>query len=336
MHVIHRVVLMTLSVFAIGLVGCGDGDDGRPASGPAPAQNAAPSSAAPSSKPSPNASAAEVAKEARGKVSCPAKIQTPARAADMPVDDVVGVRPGLTYDEAANLILCSDELMVVTLNNSRHFGIQTYGQSVRQGMSGRIAKERVQKTGEQIMREMQANAMARANNAVVRDMQPGEAKWHVGTMGLPGQERVIQVAREEWFAADRKPPLASVEQALRDKYGTPTDAQDSGNGRRLAWAYDPFGRPITETSPLFGRCIGSPDPDAGVSLSPDCGIVVTAAVYSLRDNPELAEYMQVSVMDQANGYELITTTEQALQQMENDRRAKEVEDAAKNADKPTL
>jgi len=336
MNVIHRVVLVTLSVFAIGLAGCGDGDDGQPASGSTRTQNTAPSSAAPSNKPSPNASAAEVAKEARGKVSCPAKIQTAARAPDAPVDDVVGVRPGLTYDEAANLILCSDELMVVALNNRRHFNIQTYSQEVRQGMSGRTAKERVQKTSQQIMQEMQNNAMARANNAVVRDLQPGEAKWHVGTMGLPGQERVIQVAREEWFAADRKPPLASVQQALLDKYGTPTGTNERGRGHAITWAYDPFGRLITETSPLFGRCTGNPDPDAGVNLSPDCGIVVTAAVYPPRDNPELAEYMQVSVVDQANGYELITTTEQELQRMENDRRAKEVEDAAQNADKPML
>jgi YD repeat-containing protein len=328
-----RLILLTSMTTCL-LVACGGEQEAKTA--PAPTPGKPPAANAAKTNTNTSASAQEVAREARGKIKCPARLQTPARAADAPVDAVVGVRPGLTYDEAANVVMCTDELMVVTLNNSRHFNIQTYGQTIRQGMSGRIAKERVQKTGKQIMQEMQDNAMARGTNRVVRDVLPGESKWHVGTMGLPGEERVINAAREEWFAADRKPPIASVEKALIDKYGTPTRTRDHGNGRMLTWAYDPFGRPITETSPLFGACYGNPDPDAGVNLSPDCGIVVTATVQPPRDNPELAEYMQVGVVDQAAGYALVTSTEQAMLAQETARRAKQVEDAAKNADAPTL
>src|SRR5690606_37298471 len=60
-----------------------------------------------------DASAAEVADEARGKVRCPAKPRTAARPAGAPVDDVIGVRPGLAYDEAVNLVLCTHDLLVV-------------------------------------------------------------------------------------------------------------------------------------------------------------------------------------------------------------------------------
>ncbi len=42
------------------------------------------------------------------------------------------------------------------------------------------------------------------------------------------------------------------------------------------------------------------------------------------------------MIDQASGYEAITGTEQALQKVDAQRKAKEVNDAAKNADAPQL
>jgi hypothetical protein len=104
----------------------------------------------------------------------------------------------------------------------------------------------------------------------------------------------------------------------------------------LSWSYDPRQRPITETSPLYQRCRGTADPDGGTNFSPDCGIVVEAHVQGLRENPDLAEYLQVGVIDQAGGYDLLTSTEQGLQKLENERRAREVEEASKNAVAPDL
>jgi hypothetical protein len=228
--------------------------------------------------------------------------------------------------------------MVVQADNSRGFQVQTYGQTIRQGFNGRFAEPRVEKTSKQIMQEMQDDAMARGSNAVrPDDMQPGKSKWYVGTMGVPGQERVVNAAREEWFEQGRNPTIASVEQAVITKYGTPTSNRDMGvSGKYLTWAYDPSARLITETSPLVTSCTGSADPDGGVNLSPDCGLVVSAVIFPMPDNPELSQYLQVSVVDQAGGYERISATEQALQQQENQRRAEQVQDAAKNADAPTL
>jgi hypothetical protein len=185
------------------------------------------------------------------------------------------------------------------------------------------------------MKEMQNDMFARSGNAVREDMKPGQAKWFVGTMGLPDQERVISVAREEWFEEGRNPTLASVEEALIKKYGTPSRAQTGGQ-RWLTWIYDPFGRIATETSPLSNTCGGNNQPGGGENYSPDCGLVVSAMIFPLRENPALARYFQVGVVDQAGGYERITSTEQALQQHEAQRRADEVKDAAKHAAKPQL
>ncbi|MBL8199734.1 MAG: hypothetical protein JNK40_02070 [Chromatiales bacterium] len=285
--------------------------------------------------PSGNASAEQVAEEARGNVKCPAKVKTPARAANAPVDDVVGVRPGMTYEEAANVVMCSNDLMVVTGPITRGFNIQTYGETLRQGFTARLAEPRVEKTSKQIMQEMQDDMMARSGNAVRYDLKPGQSKWNVTTMGLPGEEKVIGAGREEWYAEGKNPTMASVADALMKKYGTPSIDQDNPGQRFIRWVYDPFGRLATETSPIRSQCAGT-GASGGVNLSPDCGIVVEAHIIPMQDNPDLARSLETGVVDQANGYELVTTVEQTLQEREQQKRAKAVEEASKNADAPTL
>jgi hypothetical protein len=283
-----------------------------------------------------SATAEEVAEAARGRVKCPAKVSLAERDPTAPVDDIVGVRPGMSYEEAANVVMCTHDLMVVQPETSRRFRIETYGHTVRQGFSARLAEPKVQKTSREIMQEMQDRSIARSTNRVVRDMQPGQAKWYVGTMGLPGKERVINAAREEWFEEGRNPTMASIERALIEKYGPPTQIQRDTRKTRLTWAYDPFGRAVGETSPLFNRCRGMADPDGGSSFSPDCGLVVAATVSALSTNPDLAEVMQVGIVDQGGGYEALVSTERGLQNLDVQRKARETEAASKNAATPTL
>lgn len=282
-----------------------------------------------------NATAQEVAAEARGGLDCPADITTPARPAGAPVDDIVGVRPGLTFNEAANVVLCTGELLVIQPGGSG-FNINTYGAKIRQGFSARDAEPRVVKSSEQYMREMSEEFAARSGNAVRQDMQPGQSKWYVSTMGLPGEERVIAVAREEWFAEGRNPTMESVADALIKKYGQPTRKQVMPQMIYLTWVHDPQGRFVPESGPLANRCNASPDPDGGVNLSPDCGLTIAANVQPERENPALAKFVQVGLSDQAGGYEAITRTEQALETGEMQRRAQQVKDAGQNADQPQL
>lgn len=291
------------------------------------------------------ATAEEVAAEARGKVRCPAKIKTPARAKEAPVDDIMGVRPGLAYEEAANLVMCTHDLLVVNADTSRRFNINTYGQTIRQGFGAAFAEAKVHKDARDYMRELNASAMARGSNAARNNDKPGQSAWYVATMGLPGEERVVSLAREEWFEEGRNPTRESVEQALIKKYGQPTHvwrAEQLPNGKltrhadTYKWVYDTFGRRVAETSPLYHRCAGISSTRGGGSYSPDCGIVVEALVLPVLDNIALARSMTVGVIDQAGGYELIMATEQALQQRDAERRAREVEEASRNAVAPSL
>ena len=165
-------------------------------------------------------------------------------------------------------------------------------------------------------------------------MKPGESKWYVGTIGLPGKERVINAAREEWFAEGRNPTMESVEQALLKKYGTPTRNQPSSGGQKyITWAYDTFGRPITETSPLFNQVHGRGR--SGWRRELLAGLRRGGRprpIFSMPDNPALSRFFQVGVVDQAGGYEALTATEQGLQQMDAARKAQQVKEAAKNSD----
>ena len=328
MQIIRSMLALTIAGV---LAGCGS--KAQPGPGGANASGAAASQ--PAQKKG-DASAEEVAEETRGKVRCPAKIKSAERAPQAPIDDIVGVRPGLTYEEAENLVLCTNDLMVAQVDTSRGFNINTYGQTLRQGFSAQFAEPRVQKTSQQYLKEMNDDFMARSGNAVRDNSRPGQSHWYVGTMGAPGQERVISVGREEWFAEGKNPTMTSVEQALLKKYGTPTRHQKAGNNIYLSWAYDPFGRLITETSPLFNQCTAVTGPDGGATFTPDCGTVVGAMVVSMNDNVDLGKSLSIGIVDQSGGYELLQSTKQAFERGEAQRRAEQVEAAAKNADAPQL
>ena len=294
-RVLHEQHRNALAILCVGLVLAACGSKHAPGGGAAGGGSAA----NPGRAPAGNASAEEVAAQARADLRCPARVKSAARAAGAPVDDVLGVRPGMTYQEAADTVLCSNELLVLQTELGRGFNIKTFGQKLRPGFAARPAEARVQKSSRQIMQEMQDSALARGGNAVVHDLQPGQAKWYVGTVGLPDAEIVVNVAREEWFQAGHNPTLAGrrAGAAWQVRQAHPPAAQQRRHLHYLG--VRPGGTSDYETSPLYNRCTGGSDPDGGVSLSPDCGEVVAAIVYPLPENTELARSMQVGVVDQA-------------------------------------
>ncbi|MEP7301009.1 MAG: hypothetical protein ABI699_05725 [Caldimonas sp.] len=329
----HGVLLLAVALVA----GC---DKGSPAAGtgqPAPAA-AKPATTAAKSARSGDASAEEVAREARGDVPCPAKSTLPARAAEAPVDDALGVRPGMSYEEAVAAVLCTHPLLVAAPEVSRNFRMNSYGQAIRQGFTARNAEPRVEKSGKQIVQEMQRDAVARSLNSRREDLVPGASKWYLATMGVPGRERVISVGRDERYASEQSPTVEATRAALIKKYGTPTQERRASPTElpTLRWAHDPAGRPVPEGTPLFTRCVSHPDPDVGVSLNPDCGLVVEAMLMPQKSNPDLVDRLKLTIVDQGGGYRSISETEAALGRGDAQRRAQEVEKSAKAGKAPSL
>jgi hypothetical protein len=312
--------VMCAAVFAV--AGCGGSDS----------QSDTPIGAVDATKPAPSgeATAEQVAKEMRGDVNCPAKASSP-RPAGAPVDDVVGARPGMSWNEAATFVMCDNPLMVVAENTGRNYSINTYGQKLRQGFDGEFAKPRVVKTSRDYLREMSEEAVRRSGNAVEIRLQPGQSRFYVSTMGLPGQEQVISVAREELYAEGKQPTIESLTQALISKYGQPSEANDGGTVVQLWWEYDPAGSKMQQP-----QCRISAGPDAATSLSTACGLTVAAQIQASNTNRELARSLAVTSQNGAWGYELLQRTEGALKAGDQAKKAKEVEDASKNAGAPKL
>jgi len=285
-----------------------------------------------------DASAAEVARAARGALTCPARSGLPPRAATAPADDALGVRPGMTYEEAMAAVLCTNPMLVATPERARGFQMKTFGQTIRQGFNARYAEARVEKSGKQIVQEMQREATARSLNTLREDLQPGEQRWFVATMGVPGQERAISVGRVERYPAEQSPTVEAARDALVRKYGAPTDERRASPSQlpTLRWAHDPAGRPVTAGSPLFSRCVSHPDPDIGVHLTPECGLVVEALLQPQKTNPDLVDRLKLTIVDQGGGYRAIAATELALSQGDAQRRAREVQQSAKTGKTPSL
>lgn len=325
--------LLILMLVAAVSTACGSSDES--AAGPAQAAARAPSAAS-SSNSRVAATAAEIAKEARGKLRCPARPKSAPRAANAPVDDIVGVRPGMSYDDAVNVVLCSHELLIVDNSPRGGFKINTYGQTLRQGFGAVFAEDRINKTSKEIMAEMQNNAMARSMNKRAADMLGGTSRWYVTTMGLPNEERVIAASRIEAYVDGKAPSISGVAAALEDKYGPPMRKREDAQGWFLDWAYDLRDRPVTETSPMYYGCSAPSRPESGVNLSPDCGLALSAVIRPKRDNPLIAHTLEIGVVHQAQGYDLLMATEQQLERAEQERRAAELDAATKNADKPTM
>lgn len=315
--------------------GCGNATDAVDAK---PARQGGDATAAATTAPARSgaATAEEVAEEARGRLRCPPSVRTAGRPANAPVDDVLGVRLGQTYDEARSLVLCSAPLLVATESRDRGFRIETHGQTLRQGFDAKPARARVDRSAREVVKDMQDEAMGRGLNRVKREIGPGESRWYVGTLGLPGDDRVISIAREEWFPEDRRPTAASLAEALATKYGTPGRVADVGSMHLYSWNRDAAGRRLVEGQPLYPVCRGNPSPDAPTNLNPDCGLTLEASVHLLPSNPSLAEYLRVSVVDQARAFAVHEATTQGLAQREDERRAREVDAAEHGAATPKL
>lgn len=279
--------------------------------------------------------AEEVAKSARGDLRCPANVTFPSRPENQPVDDLMGIRPGMAYDEAANAILCTDELLAMSTRERRGFDLRSHGIKLRQGFEIKPAQADEPMTQEAAMARMREESRQRNNFVRVRDVPPGHSKWAVGTMGLPGEEKVINVIREQWFETERKPPITKVEHALVEKYGSPT-LRNEHDGIKLLWVFDTLGRPVTETSRLYRRCELDQRIDGMLKLKPECGLTIAAKLNPPRDNELLVEFLELHIVNQAKAFAAIEETERGLLVISQGRKASELERASQQADEVKL
>lgn len=213
---------------------------------------------------------------------CPPVVSVPTRPIGFPVDDVLGVRPGMNARDVEETIKCVSEEYEI---EKRAIPAPVAGKS-------------------------------RATRPLLR-VTRGQDTLSFALFGAQGMEQVAASWREAYFDVGVGPTIGAVEGALQAQYGLPHEARDSPDGGRvLSWTYAPDGRPIrvrAKDGDIVGAmtymaagltsagCIknAKSDPLAAPAWDGRCGLTIRAEIDpSLADKTHVTRW-RVVVLDQA-------------------------------------
>jgi len=236
--------------------------------------------------------------------ACPPRLTSPARTAEAPVDDVLGVRPGQTYDDVMAILACHPETPLLQTVDRWSSNIQTFGIPTRQAVRASDGREC---DGQEILRGMGSMGGTRDECAsdgsfkVVKDVTD---QVYVVFTGLHGKEIAGAVWRARKFPEAERPTVESVRGALAEKYGQPRQVTEDRWGTTLYWVYDALGRPMSESNPAFMQCnsIG-PKFQFGHSWSAACGLTIKALIEPVQTNELLVGQLHIAVMNQQQFFE---------------------------------
>jgi hypothetical protein len=145
---------------------------------------------------------------------CPPPVSVPARAADAPVDDIAGIRPGFTLKDVRLTLDCRDESYNYRFERLWHTPL-TASVKTRQRLVASRAQERLS----------------------------------LGIVGPYEQEVVYGVFQDIAYA--RTTVTATPDDMVRDlgkQYGQPHEVKQNKLTREVWWLYDPVGKPLMAPS----------------------------------------------------------------------------------------
>jgi hypothetical protein len=298
-----RATITIACVATIVLAACGDA--------PAPPTAVARLPAAkPSAAPEPPKTAA---------APCPPQLTTTVAG-----PDVVGIRLGLTRDDALALVRCESPGGVLSERNQWVARLKTHGV----------------KLGTQVF-EWQTGDAEPCTWSPTRVGErercgPGRLAWKhvderitVATPGVPGAERVRGLWRSRYFRDGAMPTVQAAAQAVIDKYGAGPDRVDQPQQVLLYWLQDAGGRALTLAEAQRRGCAGIQAWSQGAqSWSEGCGLSVVAQIVAARSNPALAAEMHVGVVHQARLLKATEGLQGELDRSDQARRADELQQAA--------
>jgi hypothetical protein len=244
--------------------------------------------------------------------NCPPTLSTPESGAEAPVYDILGVRPGQSFDDVYAILACRDQNYSLDVADRwllRDTGELTTRQAVR-------ATNGVPCSGQEIARNLSsvgsgpcAISFSGSNLPAVRDTTD---QVHVAFTGLLDEEVAGAVWRSQTYKDDAQPSVENLEQALIAKYGSPSTREEmkthSYGMRRgdiaMSWVYDLRGRKVGAESPVHQQCLTiSPSFHGSHRWSGSCGTTIRAAIRKNSRNELLAEVLDIGVMDQKSFYE---------------------------------
>jgi len=253
-------------------------------------------------------------------IGCPPTIETPNLGENSPVQDIAGIRPGMSFDQVVAILACRGDVSHIEyapLWNVR----ENHGVETRQLLRASDGTPCTQ-------------AESRASPAVCEDaggrltpLKGFTQEFAVVFTGLPGEERAHAVWRHQSFSEDNYPITEELLTSLAEKYGPPHldrtghhfyISKIRSGSLPLYWNYRyPAGsitpRPADTMSAMesYRNCINGPTPWFGTRKSwntplfnpqsewrAGCGLTIRAEVVPVRDNAFRTRELNVVVMNQ--------------------------------------
>jgi hypothetical protein len=306
--------VLAAAALAVLLAACGKEEPPKPAA--APAKTAAAAGKAPKQ------AAAARPEDMLPKARCPAR-----GGAALPGPDIVGLKLGMSFDEALEHARCGVPDGVIGFQ-ARWF------QQMRTGATT------LEKQGFTIQRGDTSDCDYRK----IGDAQKcglGRRVWdhvdeliHVATPGLDGRQTVGGIWRHQHWKVGQMPSRESVLKALREKYGPEGELVGQGRYETLSWRQDSAGRVLTKADRLFNQCHG-PNARSGGSHTwrEGCGLTITVDLLPPRDNPGLVERLYVGLMHQERLLHYGDAMQAELDRLDAARRKAEIDKASGAAPK---
>jgi hypothetical protein len=290
-------------VAAIAIAGCG-GDEKTPAIA---ASSAATSKPANSSKAPPTRPEDELPK-----ARCPSKA-----GASLPGPDVVGLKLGMSFDEALNHARCAMPDGVIGFSPRWFDRMQMHGIALeKQGFTIQRGE-----TSECVFRQLGDAAKCGLGRRVWDHV---DETIRVASPGLDGRQTVVGLWRQQNWKPGQMPSRDAVLNALREKYGREGELRDE-QYNTVSWRYDAAGQPLQSSDPQFQQCYGiSARADGSQAWREGCGLSITADLIPPRDNPDLVQTLHVGMVHQENLLRYGDAMQAELDRLDAERRSAEV------------
>ena len=226
-------------------------------------------------------------------VDC-ADVAIPPRATSAPVDDLRGLRLGVPLETAIRFVQCrkGEEADSVLLEGD--------GPTLSRDQAGLKIRSFVRvATG---VHKPRWGATDVLNYDPRTRLESVDAMWSLYADGMPGQEKLYALWLVQPFADGAQPTIASQVAALEGKYGKPSL---TGHRGEMVWLYGPDGKRLPEFDREKLRECSSGIAIYGMQMNwrPDCGLTIVAQVETAYANPQLAQSVQVAMIDAAAYYD---------------------------------
>jgi len=209
---------------------------------------------------------------------CPSSFNIPARPQDAPVDDVRGIRPGTSLDDAILYFRCQYPELEFNKPVNR---------TLAQGMNMRGVR------GENDGINDWSGLDFHERQIRVRfDLKAPGLRYRFRSFGEEGQEIVYGIWQDQNFETD-KPSVDKARDDLIAKYGKPGKLEDNPGETLIEWKFNSGGIPLNAKSEEFRHCDAS-----GRSWGEGCGLTIMARMYKDHPNNLLARSLEVGVFEQ--------------------------------------